>query len=418
MTNNRFNARLNFSSEIYPDIIRLISEIDSLKTAFKVQSHLSPQIIDRLTQSVLITSAGSSTRIEGSLMSDEDVKSLYKKLRIQKFKTRDEQEVAGYLETLSLVFETWKGIKFNENVIKQLHSLVLKYSAKDSRHKGNYKFQNNKVQATDHQGNVVQVIFEPTPPYLVPKEMQELMDWLHQELKGRQHPLLLIANFLFEFLAIHPFEDGNGRTSRILTNLLLLQAGYEFTPFVSHEKIVESNKIQYYQALNFTQITWKTDKEDMSKWVVFFLEVVKKQATRAVELITKNIEFEAFLSPAQLKVWEVLKGGQEMSRSEIKKQINIPLPTIRQALAKLLEMNKIELKGQGRASRYVVKDLNLLSLESVISYPEEDQAEKDWNTSGLRQMAHWAKEDGDDQADWDLSKLKPTPPLPKNLSEK
>ena len=362
MPENRLNARLVFSSEVYPEIIRLISEIDSLKTEFKVQSHLSPQVIDRLTQSVLITSAGSSTRIEGSLMSDEDVKSLYKKLRIQKFKSRDEQEVAGYLETLGLVFETWKDMRFNDSLIKQLHSLVLKYSAKDSRHKGNYKFQNNKVQATDYQGNVVKVIFEPSPPYLVPKEMQELVEWFNQELEGKQHPLLLIANFLFEFLAIHPFEDGNGRTSRVLTNLLLLQAGYEFTPFISHEKIVESNKIGYYQALNFTQLSWKKEKEDVSKWILFFLEVVKKQAKKAVELITKDIDFEVFLSPAQLKVWDVLKTGKELSRSQIQKQINIPLPTIRDALNKLIELDKIELRGQGRGSRYVLKDLNFLAL--------------------------------------------------------
>jgi Fic family protein len=356
MSDDRLSNRLNFKPEINRKIINYISKIDSLNAKWQTQAELSPQMIERLVRSVLITSSGSSTRIEGSRMDDVAVKELYKTLRIKKFKTRDEQEVAGYLEVLQVVFESWENMTFSESTIKQVHSLLLKYSNKDSRHKGGYKFQDNQVEARDEDNNLVAVIFNPTKPYLVPKEMQELVDWVKNELEKEEiHPLLVVANFLFEFLAIHPFEDGNGRTSRLLTNLLLLQCGYDFTPYISHERIVESNKVEYYEALNQTQKSWKTEAEDMSSWVLFFLEIALKQAEQAIELLDKDKQTEIYLTEKQLLVWNVLVQNDKLSRSEIQVLVNIPLPTVRQAINKLLEMNKIEAVGEGKGTKYRVK---------------------------------------------------------------
>ncbi len=353
MSENRLTDRLNFDPNTNRKVIKFLTEIDSLKARWQTQVDLSPQMIDRVVQSVLITSSGSSTRIEGSQMDDKQVKDLYKRLRIKKFKTRDEQEVAGYLEVLKLIFESWKTMSFSENLIKQFHSLLLQYSDKDSRHKGNYKFQNNRVEAIDEHGNLVQVIFDPTPPYLTPKEMQELVEWVQIELKKDElHPLLVVGNFLFEFLAIHPFEDGNGRSSRLLTNFLLLKVGYDFTPYISHERLVESDKIEYYAALNKTQMSWKTDKEDVSFWLVFFLEIMKKQAKEAIDLLNKDKKTEIYLSEKQLVVWQVLQENEALSRSEIQTLTQISLATVRQALAKLVQMNQIEAIGIGRATKY------------------------------------------------------------------
>ena len=357
MTDNRLTNRLNFDFKTSQKILKLISEIDSQNSRWQIQANLSPQMIDRLIQSVLITSTGASTRIEGSRMDDKQVKDLYKKLRIKKFKTRDEQEVAGYLEALKTVFETWEGLKFGESLIKQLHILLLKYSSKDERHKGSYKFQPNRVEARDQDGKLVKVIFNPTEPYLVPKEMQELCDWVITEFeKDELHPLLIISNFLFEYLATHSFEDGNGRSSRLLTNFLMLKSGYEFTPYISHEKIVESNKIEYYQALNTTQQTWKTEKEDISPWVLFFLEVVKIQAKNAIELLDQDKRTEIYLSDKQRAVWEALQQHEALSRSEIQTITQISIATIRQSIAKLLNMDQIEPIGEGRATKYRVKN--------------------------------------------------------------
>jgi Fic family protein len=353
MAENRLTTRLDFDFKTSQKILSLISQIDSLNARWQTRAHLSPQLIHRLVQSVLITSSGASTRIEGSLMSDEAVTDLYKKLRIKKFKTRDEQEVAGYLEVLQRIFTDWKHMPFSEGLIKQIHNWLLEYSDKDSRHKGGYKFQPNRVEARDQSGNLVQVIFNPTEPYLVPKEMQELVEWIQITLKEKElHPLLVIANGIFEYLAIHPFSDGNGRSSRLLTNLLLLQAGYDFTPFVSHEKIIESNKIEYYQTLNKSQRTWKTDQEDISPWLLFFLDVTLTQATKSIELLDKDKRIEIYLSQKQLAVWETFGIGVSLSRSEIQVITDIPLATVRQAIAKLVDMKLIESIGSGRATRY------------------------------------------------------------------
>lgn len=244
---SRFEDRLHFSGRTATSIYQMIASIDAVKGQWHIANTLSPQMVERLKTSVIVTSTGASTRIEGSKLSDQEVKKLFRKQNIQAFKTRDEQEVGGYLEVLKLVFEQWEDMPFTESTILSLHQMMLGYSEKDQRHMGLYKFGSNRVEARDPDGQLVGVIFDPTPPHLVQKEMSELLDWTQTELEADNFPaLLVIANFVFEFLAIHPFQDGNGRMSRILTNLLLLQMGYEFTPFVSHEKIIEDNKADYY----------------------------------------------------------------------------------------------------------------------------------------------------------------------------
>ena len=356
LSDQKFSNRFDWSPQVNQKIIKLLTQIDSHKASFRVQSNLSPQLINRLTRTVLITSSGASTRIEGSLMDDKEVKELFGKLKIQKFKSRDEQEVAGYLELLKIVFESWGSIKLSESTIKHFHSLLLKYSDKDSRHKGTYKFGSNRVEARDPDGKLLGIIFDPTPPHLVAFEMQDLVAYTNIELtSGDYHPLLIIANFIFEFLTIHPFQDGNGRSSRVLTNYLLLNAGYTFTPYISHEKIIEKNKEEYYSVLNQSQRTWKTDNEDISSWIIFFLEVVKIQANEAVLLIENKEDMELILSQSQLKVWNMISQSPEpISRSQIHQETQVPIPTIKQALDKLYKMEKIKRLGQGRAIRYTL----------------------------------------------------------------
>jgi Fic family protein len=358
MQHPRFSNRFNFDNEIVAKCYELIAGIDAIKGQFSYTNNLSPQTIKRLSQSVLITSTGASNRIEGNNLSDTEVKELYSKLRIQKFKSRDEQEVAGYIETLALVFENYAGFKLTEGNIQYLQKSILIHSEKDSRQRGNYKFESNQVQARDQDGNIVGIIFDPTPPFLVPKEMQELVEWTNWALETKfRHPLLLIANFIFEFLAIHPFRDGNGRTSRVLSNLLLLQNEYSIMPFISHEKIIEEQKLDYYKALNLSQLTWKKDQEDISPFFIFFLEVVKKQSDLALKLITKE-DITVFLSEKQLEVWEFIQvfcqSHQTFKKSDIVNSTKVNSSTVDQILKKLVSMNKISLIGEGRASRYEI----------------------------------------------------------------
>ena len=352
---HRFEKRLTFASRTATKIYRQIATIDAAKGQWELANRLSPQMVERLRTSVLVTSTGASTLIEGSQLTDQDVQALFLKPSVAKFKTRDEQEVGGYIEVLQLVFEQWADIPFSQSVVLSLHQQMLGYSDKDVRHKGTYKFAPNRVEARGQDGTLVGVIFDPTPPHLVAKEMQELLDWTAQELAGENFPsLLVIANFIFEFLAIHPFQDGNGRLSRILTNLLLLQAGYGFCPFVSHEKIIEKRKADYYLALNQTQKSWKNADEDLSPWLGFFLSVLEQQSQQAIELMIDE-PIELFLSQKQLQAWEYANSVETFSRSQMVTATQLNPRTVDHSLRKLVNMNKLERLGQGRATRYRIK---------------------------------------------------------------
>jgi Fic family protein len=350
----RIHKRLNLKSSVIEEVYSLISKIDGVKNSWHITGRLLPQTIERLTRSVIVTSTGASNRIEGNVLSDNEVEALYKNLRVKKFKTRDEQEIAGYLECLEFVFTHFNDLKLSESAILKLHHDMLIHSDKDARHKGHYKFVSNRVEAKDQSGNIVGVIFDPTPPYLVQKEMQELMDWYNWALASQhKHPLIIMANFIFEYLAIHPFQDGNGRTSRLLTNTMLLQEGYLFTSVVSHERLIEAHKVDYYLALNKTQSTWKTDQEDISPWLLFFLNIVNKQAEQALKIIEGDT-IDYLLSEKQLALWQWItsSGMKEFSRKTAIAALGFPARTVEASIKKLYDLKKIERIGEGQATRY------------------------------------------------------------------
>ncbi len=353
--NFRLQQRLNLKSSIIEPVYHTIAEIDGVKNSWNITRALLPQTIERLTRSVIITSTGSSNRIEGNKLTDIEVENLYKNLHIKSLKTRDEQEIAGYLKCLELVFSSYNDITITESSILKLHHDMLVFSERDSGHKGRYKFGSNRVEAKDHTGNTVGIIFDPTPPYLVKKEMQELLDWYLWAINTQaKHPLILIANFIFEYLAIHPFQDGNGRTSRLLTNLMLLQNGYLFTHIVSHERIIEANKIDYYLALNKTQSSWKTNEEDIGPWLQFFLNIIAAQSKQALKIIEgDNIEY--LLSEKQLILWHwAIKQTLPFARRDAVSALGMPERTVESIIKKLFELKRLDKVGQGKATRYIV----------------------------------------------------------------
>ena len=342
---NRFNS---LSHEIWAKI----TQIEELKGRWIAGSKLSPQTLGRLKRSVLITSTGASTRIEGAKLSDEDIEKMLRGISIQKFESRDEQEVQGYYELLQNVFNSWTDLSFNESLIKHFHKELLKHVEKDVLHRGNYKTQENKVEMIDEKGKSIGTLFDTTSAYLTPKEMTELVEWTKQALKKKTyHPLLIVGNFIVEFLNIHPFQDGNGRLSRILTNLILLQQGYLYIPYVSHEKLIEDNKPEYYLSLRQSQKTFKTEKEDINPWLDFFLTILLQQSQMAIGLLTaENIEI--LLSPKQLAVWEYLQTVEQASPNDIAEKSKVARPTVNQVLNKLLDMKRIERIGEGSGIRY------------------------------------------------------------------
>ncbi|KKW36495.1 MAG: Filamentation induced by cAMP protein Fic [Candidatus Giovannonibacteria bacterium GW2011_GWA2_53_7] len=330
----------------------LINQIDHFRGQWIGGAKLNPQALGRLKRSVLVTSSAASTRIEGAALSDEDVEKIMRGISVQKFKDRDKQEVQGYFELLSTVFDVWKQIPFNESMIKHSHKELLKYVDKDERHRGEYKRIENNVEMFDESGKSLGVVFKTTPAYLTPKQMQELVEWTAWALdESEYHPLLIIGNFLLIFLAIHPFQDGNGRLSRILTNLLLLKTGYAYAPYVSHEKLVEDSKAEYYVALRKSQLTLGTEREDIEPWLEFFLTVSLEQARQAIELLSHE-NIEKILSPKQLAVWRYLETAEEATAGDVAKATTVARPTVSQAVEVLLRLKKIERIGQGRTTRY------------------------------------------------------------------
>lgn len=299
---------------ITKEILRLIAEIDEFKGQWKALGNLAPERLDALKKVATVESVGSSTRIEGAKLTDLEVEKLLSGLEVGSFQSRDEEEVAGYAEAMNLIFGSFREIAVTENYVKQLHSILLKYSSKDVRHRGDYKKLSNNVEAFDQDGKSLGIIFETATPFDTPREMATLLDWTNGSLVAKElHPLLIVAVFVVHFLAIHPFLDGNGRLSRILTTLLLLQQGYAYVPYCSLESIIERNKDNYYLSLRKTQQTLKTDNSELDTWLVFFIRCLKIQKDK----LAKKIEREKIMLNLPGLSEQILSIVKEHGRSTI-----------------------------------------------------------------------------------------------------
>ena len=277
------------SITITSDLLVLIAEVDEFKGAWRALGTLAPERLSALRRVATIESIGSSTRIEGSRLSDRDVERLLANLEIKAFDTRDEQEVAGYAEVMETVFAAWQDLAFTENHVRQLHRDLLIHSEKDAWHRGSYKTTPNSVAAFDADGKQVGIVFETASPFDTPRRMEELIAWLNEARAERVlHPLLVVAVFVVVFLEIHPFQDGNGRLSRVLTTLLLLQAGYAYVPYSSLESVIEQSKEGYYLALRQTQGTIRSDAPDWQPWLRFFLRAMQQQMRRLANKVERE----------------------------------------------------------------------------------------------------------------------------------
>lgn len=290
------------------EMLNLISEIDEFKGKWNVLQNLSPERLSALRHVATIESVGSSTRIEGGKLTDREIETLLSNLKQYSFKSRDEEEVAGYAEAMKLIFESWQEITLTENHLKQLHSTLLKFSSKDTAHRGNYKQLSNNVVAFDADGKEIGIVFETASPFETPFEMESLIKWLIQKIENKTiHPLLIIGVFIVCFLAIHPFQDGNGRLSRILTTLLLLRSGYEYVPYISLESIIEENKDLYYKSLRQTQKNLGDEKVDWSKWCLFFLKCLRKQKDKLSAKLAREKIITQILPKASSEILALLK---------------------------------------------------------------------------------------------------------------
>jgi len=334
------------------NFITLIAGIDEFKGYWRGLSIFPRETLAKLRVLATIESIGSSTRIEGARLSDAEVDALLSGLSPASFRSRDEQEVAGYADAIRLIHESYDDIPLTENNIKFLHKVLLKHSTKDRWHLGNYKTHPNHVAAFDENGRQIGIVFETTSPVETPWEMERLVASVSGQLRtGKPHPLLVIGEFVLLFLAIHPFQDGNGRLSRILTNLLLLRAGYGYVQFSSLERVVEANKERYYAALRTSQQNLKKGSEDIAAWQKFFLEMLYKQQ----ELLREKLERERQMTARSPLEVEILRYTEEHGRitlGQLTRTLGANRSTIKLHLQKLAAGGLLVLHGKGRGAYY------------------------------------------------------------------
>ena len=341
---------------ITPDILRKIAEIDTFKGSWNSGGiKIEPEQLKTMKRIATIESIGSSNRIEGNKLNDIDVETVFNNITKKSFQTRDEQEVAGYADLLATIFDSYQDIPLSENYIRQLHKILLSYSTKDERHRGEYKKDSNRVAAFDADGNEIGTIFETATPFDTPRLMQELVDWTNVNFNdGYFHPIITIGVFVVHFLSIHPFTDGNGRLSRALTTMLLLKNGYNYMPYASMESIIEANKEGYYRYLRATQKTIWTDKVNYEPWLTFFITSLQKQKRHLEEKITKvsvttryNKTEESIIALFDEKSsWSVLEIAQELNKNN---------ETIKKNVQNLVKKDILEKQGSTKGVYYTLK---------------------------------------------------------------
>jgi Fic family protein len=344
---------------IGPELVKLIAEIDEFKGKWEALKTLSRDRLSALRKVATIESIGSSTRIEGAKLSDAQVENLLSQtLSIKTFRSRDEQEVAGYAEAMDLVFEAYADMALTENHIRQLHQTLLRHSTKDERHRGTYKTLSNNVVAFDADGKEIGIVFETATPFDTPREMEALVAWMRKTLEEEAlHSLLIIAVFVVTFLAIHPFQDGNGRLSRVLTTLLLLRAGYAYVPYASLERVIEDNKDHYYKALRRTQTTLKGDAPDWEPWTGFFLRCLKRQKDGlAVRLERERTAANAddALPDLSRQILLALKENERLTITQLADITGANRNTLKVRLRELVGDGRVRRRGKARATWYTL----------------------------------------------------------------
>jgi len=341
---------------ITPEILKLIAAIDEFKGRWSVIETLTPEKLTFLRRIAMIESVGSSTRIADSKLSDAEVEKLLSGRRAKSFASHDEEEVAGYADAMDMIFEGYEAIASTEKHIKRLHGLLLKYSSKDRGQRAKYKKVTNHIGAFGPDGKSLDVVFETATPPETPEWMKDLVDWFNRSVEEESHhPLILIGIFIVTFLAIHPFKDGNGRLSRVLTTLLLLRAGYGYVPYSSMEGVIEQNKDSYYVALRQTQRTIRKKEQNWEAWLVFLLKTMAKQKDNLAAKLKEEQALRSSLPALSRQTLELAKKRGEVTIREIEESTGANRNTIKVHVKKLAEQQYLRKVGNGRGAHYTMK---------------------------------------------------------------
>jgi len=346
MENRVHDFRLNLDW----NLVNQISKIDRFDASWTSIERKEGQSLKQLKSIATVRSVGASTRIEGSKLSDKEVEVLLNNIAITKISDRDSQEVVGYFAVFDLISESYPLIDISESSIKNLHKLLLKYGTKDDWHRGDYKKHSNAVEARLPEGTK-HITFQTTEAgYPTQDAMRNLIEWYHTD--DVTHPIVKGAIFAYEFVSIHPFQDGNGRLSRLLSMLLMLKHGYNWVQYVSFEHEIENRQTDYYRVLRSCQA--QRPNEDISDWIVFFFSaLINIQEQLLKKLETHGIETK--LAPREKSILTFIGNNPGCKSGEIAKRLGIPSPTVKRILPYLIEKNLIEKHGSGPGTNYSTK---------------------------------------------------------------
>ena len=326
-----------------------LSKIDRFDASWATIEKREGACLKQLKSIATVRSVGASTRIEGSKMTDDEVAVLIEKLSISKLEERDEQEVIGYFEALDTIAENYESISISESQLKNIHKKLMLHVDKDAWHRGNYKQVSNAVEANLVDGTK-QIVFRTAEPGLETQDaMIQLFEWYHSD--KETIPLVKAALFVYEFLSIHPFQDGNGRLSRLLGSLLLLKNGYSWIQYVSFEHEIESRKSEYYKVLMQTQRN--RPGENVTDWLTFFINcLINIQEQLLVKL--EESRTKQPVSQREKRILFFIQNHAGCGSSDIAKKLDMALPTVKKYLAQLVLKGSITKEGQGKSTGYFV----------------------------------------------------------------
>lgn len=334
------------------DLINKLSSIDRFSGEWSnIERREGIHTLKQLKSIATVQSVGASTRIEGSKLTNDEIRVLlFENLKIDKLEERDQQEVVGYFQALDTISESFADIRVAEGDVKNLHKILMKHSEKDKWHRGDYKQHPNSVEAHYPNGRTVTIFNTTKPGQDTEISMHALFEWYQND---KSTPAIIkVAVFVYEFLSIHPFQDGNGRLSRLLGTLLLLKQGYQWIEYVSFEHEIENSKSDYYKVLMDCQ--QNRPSENIDSWLDFFLACLKSIQDKLMQKLETQQSQNA-LNPREKKIVQLIEAYPGIKSGEIASKLNIPLPSVKRILSEMVTDKIISKNGTGTGTNYTAE---------------------------------------------------------------
>ncbi len=352
---------IDFSIPLTQEILSIVSRLDHFRGEWSSGAAISQKRLDSLYEAAKIQAIASSCRLTGIHVTDHDVAGI---IRNDAVAQPEAPAVMGYAEAMGYPFPD-QGTLLKTGDLRRLNTILL--GKPDAAGKGSdWRKEPLHREAFDSNGQILGWVFPTLPPHMVEEKTEDLVTWLEFELlNGEQHPTLVIATFILAFLAVSPFERGNGRTSRLLIGHLLRRAGYSYMPYVSVESLIESHREGYLESLMQSRARLWSDGADLEPWVSFFLHILdshREQLEVRVELERRSTNF----SPLQREIMETVREHGSVDAALLIEATGANRNTLKDNLRRMVDRGLLEKTGQRRGTRY-----RLAAFEPIATFTEE-----------------------------------------------